>query len=220
MSSMACIVCVITMRYSGAAARSSSSPGVMLEEPAGGHGDGDAGPGRNAEEPVGSWAKDDGAGGEGHREPVAGLPPHGVGDSAVRDPSGRIDSPDGVQHGRLARQAGEVAERHRARRLRCPAQGGQGQGLDDLLRGGCVVLHAVTVHRSSLLADCLPRVAWSLIGGLQPRIRRIGLLRMRGLPRASCGDLLAGNAQPVIYSRPVMPDASARICGLAWSGGI
>jgi hypothetical protein len=30
MSSTACIVCVITMRYSGAAARSSSSPGVML----------------------------------------------------------------------------------------------------------------------------------------------------------------------------------------------
>ena len=187
MSSTACIVCVITMRYSGAAARSSSSPGVMLRSRRAVTGMRDAGPGRNAEEPVGSWAEDDGAGGEGHREPVAGLPPHGVGDSAVRDPSGTIDSPDGVQHGSLARQAGEVAERHRARRLRCPAQGGQGQGLDDLLRGGCVVLHVVTVHRSYLLADCLPRVAWSSIAGLQPRIRRVSLLRMRGLPGRAAG---------------------------------
>ena len=187
MSSTACIVCVITMPYWGAAARSSSSPGVMLEEPAGGHRDGDAGPGRNAEEPAGSRAEDHGAGGQGHREPVAGLPPHGVSDSAVRDPPGTIDTPDGVQHGSLARQPGQAAERHRARRLRCPAQGGQGQGLDDLLRGGCAVLHVVTVHRSYLLADCVPRAAWSSIGGLQPRIRRVSLLRMRGLPRASCG---------------------------------
>ena len=33
--------------------------------------------------------------------------------------------------------------------------------------------------------------------------------------RGELRELLAGNAQPVIYSRPVMPDASARIRGLA-----
>ena len=220
MSSTACIVCMITMRYSGAAARSSSSPGVMLRSRRAVTGIAMQGLGGTRRSPPGAGQKATALGGEGHREPVAGLPPHGVGDSAVRDPSGTIDSPDGVQHGSLARQAGEVAERHRAPRLRCPAQGGQGQGLDDLLPGGSVVLHVVNVHRSYLLADCVPRAGLVLDrrasaahpAGQSPPDARPAPSELRELP--------AGNAQPVIYPRPVMPDASARICGLAWSGGI
>jgi hypothetical protein len=43
---------------------------------------------------------------------------------------------------------------------------------------------------------------------------------MRGLPLGELRGLPAGDAPPVIYSRPVMPDAPARICALARSGGI
>src|SRR5690348_6576285 len=107
MSSMACIVCVITRRYSGAAAMSSSSPGVMLRSRRAVTGMAMQGLGGTREEPAGSWAEDDGAGGEGHRELVAWLPSYGVGESAVGDPSGTIGTPDGVQHGSLARQPGE-----------------------------------------------------------------------------------------------------------------
>ena len=187
MSSTACIVCVITMRYSGAAARSSSSPGVMLEEPAGGHRDRDAGPGRNAEEPAGSGQRTTALG----VRVIASRSP-GCHRTASVIPR-FVTLPE--RSTRPMVYSMEVSRGSRGRWLSGIGRGGS----DALLRTGRA--RALMICCAAAVSCCSGRECSSVLspggllaaGGLvldrrlEPRIRRVSLLRMRGPPRASCG---------------------------------
>ncbi len=79
------------------------------------------------------------------------------------------------------------------------------------MTSGCTVTPLQLNHRTTLAARgrASGRACEGLAVGRAPR---------RGNPRR--GLLCAALPGRVIYPCPVMPEASARICGLAWSGGI
>src|SRR6266568_2448827 len=101
--------------YSGAAAISTWSPGLM---PACMRRDDDARPSRNEVEAVRRSADDDDARGQDYVEPAARLPVQRVDDVVAGDPPGTIDAPDVVKHRSVARQPGKVGQRQRAYGLR------------------------------------------------------------------------------------------------------